>query len=480
LTAPASVGGRVRATLAIARRAVGQRQIPFLPDEERHRMRDARVRALVRYAADTVPHYRDLFRAEGIEPGDIRTASDLERLPLLDRGQLDSDPDRFVSTSPQGRESVVFPTNGTTGTPLAIRHDQPSMLANVAYGERERVVEARLSGQRLRYVVVDVNYGPRDTGYQLLRFYRDRTIIPLRPARHMLRLSEPFERTLHDINRLRPAVLQGYGSYLEAFFGWLQDRDADMHLPKLVLYGSDTMTPPGRLLVEKRFGIPVISRYNAVEAFKIGFTCEARDGVHVEDDLCHVRVVDGAERPAPPGALGEVVISNLVNHGTVLLNYRLGDLAAWSETPCACGRSTPRLSDVEGRLETTLRLPGGRFVPEGAVQVLLKDLGLVTFQLVQVEPTRYRLKLMAAMREQAEQALPGALTDLRGLLGEGATVEPSFHEHLEAGPRGVFRYVFPMTAYASPPPPRSAPSGTASASARAAPWPAPRSRESGR
>jgi phenylacetate-CoA ligase len=438
--------GRIRTTLAIARLAVGQRDVPFTPDEERHRMRDRRVREIVRYAAETVPHYRDLFRAEGIDPAEIRTARQLEWLPLLDRAQLDADPDRFVSRSPRGREALLFPTNGTTGTPLAIRHDQPSMLANVAYGERERVVEARFAGRRLRYAVADVNYGPRDTGYQLNRLYRQRTLIPVRPSRHMLRLTEPFERVVEEINRLRPLVLQGYGSYLEAFFEHLLATGAPMHLPKLVLYGSDTMTPAGRRLVEERFGIPVISRYNAVEAFKIGFVCEERAGVHLEDDLCHVRILDAGGGPVAPGAPGEVVISNLVNHGTVLLNYRLGDVAARSRERCPCGRSTPRLSGVEGRLESTLHLPDGRFVPEGAVQVLLKDRGVLTFQLVQLAARRYELKLLASAREEVEPRLPEALPELRELLGGGAVVEPSFDEALDPGPRGVFRYVFPMTA----------------------------------
>ena len=58
----------------------------------------------------------------------------------------------------------------------------------------------------------------------------------------------------------------------------------------------------------------VMSRYCAVEAFKIGYFCEERTGFHLHDDLCHVRIVraDGTARRA--GEPGEIVISNLVNH----------------------------------------------------------------------------------------------------------------------------------------------------------------------
>ena len=43
------------------------------------------------------------------------------------------------------------------------------------------------------------------------------------------------------------------------------------------------------------------------------------------------------------------MVSNLVNRGTVLLNYRLGDVAAKLDGRCACGRTLPMMSFLEGR-----------------------------------------------------------------------------------------------------------------------------------
>ena len=432
---------RLRNTAVIARGAAGQRRIPYLPDEQRHVLRDERVRAIARHAAETVPHYRDLFRSEGIDAREIRTAADLDQLPLLDRGQIQEAPERFLSESAQG--ALLFPTNGTTGKPLEVWHDRASVLENLALGERERVVEAGLTGRRVRYRVLDVNYGPRDTGFGVLRFYREQTVMPLRPARHMVLINDPFDRVVDAVNRLKPHVLQGYGSYLEAFFHEAEQTGAELHRPAVVLYGSDTMTPAGRRFIEQRFGIPVISRYNAVEAFKIGFTCEERDGVHLEDDLCRLRVLDAEGNEPPPGQIGEVVISNLVNRATVLLNYRLGDVAARSEGACGCGRLTPMLADVGGRLERTLRAQDGSFVPEGAIQVRLKDRGAHSFQLVQLAADRYELKVVA---EDYERILPGLTEDLHDLLGSEIHVETSSHERLEPGPRGVFQYVLPLEA----------------------------------
>ena len=71
------------------------------------------------------------------------------------------------------------------------------------------------------------------------------------------------------------------------------------------MYMAEAMPPGGRELIEQDFGIAVMSRYSAAEAFKIGFYCERRTGFHLHEDLCHVRVVDEDGRRCPmasPGA----------------------------------------------------------------------------------------------------------------------------------------------------------------------------------
>ena len=125
----------------------GQRSIPYAPRAYVERLRDARVRRLVRYAARTVPFYREAFVRLGLDPREIRTASDLARLPLVEKDDLRRDPEAFVSTSRTGRDAIPFETSGSTGSRVRIFHDRRSLLANVAYGERERAVVGHVLGR---------------------------------------------------------------------------------------------------------------------------------------------------------------------------------------------------------------------------------------------------------------------------------------------------------------------------------------------
>ena len=76
----------------------------------------------------------------------------------------------------------------------------------------------------------------------------------------------------------------------------------------------------------------------------IAYECEAHVGHHVVGEGYIVEVLkDG--RPAAPGEIGEVVVTDLNNYCLPFIRYRIGDLAEAldpNET-CACGRGLPRI-----------------------------------------------------------------------------------------------------------------------------------------
>jgi phenylacetate-CoA ligase len=431
---------KLAGNLTVLAKIPGQKRVPYLPEERIRELRDERVRETVRYAAETVPHYRDLFRSEGIDPREVRTAEDLSNLPLLEKATVQASPERFVSESTLGRESVEFLTSGSTGTRLRIHHDRRSLLQNIAYAERQRVVEAKLIGKRFRYTKMWIGW-PGGTGPTVHGFYRKSTFIPVRPTHHHVSSAEPFDRVVELINDVRPDFLGGFGSYFDLFFRLAAKQDSLRHLPRVLLYGGDMMSAEGKQLVEEHFGVPVVSAYNAVEAFQIAFQCEERRNFHLHADLTHVTVVG---ENADDGE-GEIVISNLVNRGTVLLNYRLGDLARLGPAGCPCGRTLPVLTELHGRVLDILALPDGRFITEGRIwNVVKRRPEVLRYQFVQVEPLRFQLKLVTADPAIYEQVVPGVVQELRGVLGDSATIEPSYHESLETGPRGKFRSVLSL------------------------------------
>jgi len=137
---------RLKGTMVVAVNLPQQWHLPYLPPDQLYAIRDERVRQIVRYAAETVPFYRDFFASQGMDPRDIRTAENLEQLPLIDKEVVRLQPERFVSTSRWGREAVPFDTSGTTTVPQTIYHDKRSILLDSAFNERGRQVRRKLLG----------------------------------------------------------------------------------------------------------------------------------------------------------------------------------------------------------------------------------------------------------------------------------------------------------------------------------------------
>jgi phenylacetate-CoA ligase len=195
------------------------------------------------------------------------------------------------------------------------------------------------------------------------------------------------------------------------------------------------MTEAGRELIENKFGIRVFSRYNAVESFRIGFSCERQHGFHLREDLCCLRIVDTRGNQVKDGEPGEVVLTNLVNRGTVLINYRIGDLGAITHEPCPCGRTLPMLARLEGRSEDIIYLADGRMVHPRTVWSVFKERNdVLRYQLIQHQPDKFELRIVPAGSQARDAVVNSILEDLEKLLGP-VEITTSCLEELPMGGR---------------------------------------------
>ena len=428
-------------SFVIAANLPGQLGVPYLPEERLRDLRDRRVRETVDYAARTVPYYQELFRTLGIDPREIRTAEDLERLPLIDKALLREDAQRFVSTSQRGRTAVPFDTTGSTGPPVTVFHDRRSMLANSAFNRRERAAMREILGEEAGRRTLYIGYSGA-TLSEVRTFLQRARFTPIRSRALQVSIAEPVQKVVQITNEYRPAIIASVGSYIEMLFRTVATRGLDMHCPRMVVYGSDTMSDGGRRLIEEHFGVAVYSSYQAVEAFKIGFYCRERRHFHLHADLTHVRVVDEAGRTLPNGQMGEVVISNLVNRGTVLLNYRLGDVASLLDGPCPCGRTLPLLSNLQGRSTSIIRLPGGEVMHPWAVDEVVRGWDeVIQYQMVQHAEDAIELRLVTANRAVFERVSQDVASEVGHVIGGPVTINPVYFEHLGPDRDGKFRYL---------------------------------------
>jgi phenylacetate-CoA ligase len=424
-------------------RVRGERRLAFAPLDRLVETQSRRVRAMVRHAYATVPHYREAIDAAGLVPSDFKSAGDLARLPLISGEHLAAAPERFESSRYAGIETFPLESSGTGGRKKTVRYSAAALFTALAHGHRQRAVFAHFLERRAGYREMRA-HRIESVSAQLRRFYAANAWIPraLDLERSEIFVESSFDEARSSINAFRPDVLYGYGSYLGALFRWAHERRIDLHRPRLVWYGADRMAEGDRDLMESELGVPVISTYQADEALRIAFQCEYRRGFHLSLDDVAVRVVDARGENVGPGESGEIVISNLTNPVTVLLNYKLGDVVTSSAEVCPCGRSLPLIERIEGRADDLLRLPGGESRHSLAIVRHLQAVpGVIRVQLVQERLDRVTLRAICEAGVDWPVVKAALEEVLHRLLGGALTVECRRVDAVEVEPGGKVRAV---------------------------------------
>lgn len=442
--ARAALGRRLAGSAYLGWQLWGQARYPFRSPAAVRQDQSRRIQATVAHAFRHVPYYRDVQRRLGLAPEEFRTEESLARLPVVERADLHRDPERFISDVARRPDLLHLHSSGSTGMPVSVFYDAAALFQNAAHAERDRAARAGIVGRRRGYRQSLI--GSRGGGVEASQQYLEaRALLPSRVAirSQMLSIHDPLEDTVRELDAFRPDVIRTHGSYLGLLFTWLSARNLRCHRPAAAVFGGDGLPDGARRLIERDFGVAVFSAYQAIEALRIGFECEARAGFHLNVDLYPIRIASPNGHPASPGEPGEVLVSNLVSRGTMLLNYRLGDRAFVLEGPCPCGRTLPRLGGLMGRQDDFITLPTGRLVhPMTLGLPYLSHPDLWQYQIVQHDHTRLELRIVGSPALAREALRTHILRDWPRRLGtEVVSVDVRFVDRVETGPHGKVQRV---------------------------------------
>jgi phenylacetate-CoA ligase len=421
--------------------ALPEWSFPFRSQAVVKRTQRRRLRAMVAHAHEHVPYYRETMRRLGFGPGDFETANDLAKLPLIEREQLQRDPEYFVSRAKPLSSYLEVETSGSTGEPVALFLGAGRLFQRGLGFQRIEPTLARLSGTRWRRRVALI------LPPSAFKAPPDGALYVQWPGLHQRELCRAFSlfdppaEIARRIDEFRPHVITSYGSYVEELYVHLVSEGRSFHRPNVVTYGADPISDPVRRLMSEQLGVAVLSVYRTVESPVIGWECEHQCGHHLNVDLCPIRILDADRREVPSGETGQVVVSNLVNRGTVLLNYMLDDVASRLPEPCRCGRSLPLLSHVEGRSTDWLRSAAGRPIHARALATnLLRDFwkGIRRYQLIQERPGHVRVVTVTAPGADQEQIRSRVVAKARRL-EDPIDAEVEFSESLPRTEGGKVR-----------------------------------------
>lgn len=400
-------------------------------------LQDHLLRTMVAYAAEHVPHWRELFARLRLDPRDIRTRTDLGALPVLTKDAIRERPEAFRSDLyPDGPDVERYHTSGTTGEALEIAVTLEALKLEKAFTWLHREWGGVALGDRVAafigYSVVPI--ARRRPPFWVYDKVENRLIFSLH---HM---SEPllgdYARALADF---RPEAIIGYPTAIYLMALWLRDHGVERVRPRAVFTASETLLARYRQVIEEAFGCRVLDWYGASEFIANIVQCE-QGRYHVKQEYGLVEVLDEAGAPAPPGRPGRLICSGLNNHAMPLLRYQVGDTAARSaESGCPCGRAGKLMEGITGRIEDVIVTPDGRHVSR--LDFIFKTIENVReAQMIQDEVDHLRVRVVPR-DGYGEADAARIVANLRERLGERIRIEI---ETVDAIPRlasGKFRYV---------------------------------------
>jgi phenylacetate-coenzyme A ligase PaaK-like adenylate-forming protein len=399
------------------------------------------------------PFYRARFRALGIEPGDIRSLDDLQKLPPTPKDDYIRDPEAFrlraddlpadFATTERVIWDIAYTTGTTSGRPSPFYNTTHDAYAVWDQARRCNEAEGVRADDRVAnlYPIADFPTGA------FLSVARSAMIAGL-PVVHGLTGSASSEFKVRNslaeavtkVNALRPTILWGVPSFIRRFLDGAQGQGGFADVRLVITSGEPV---PAALRAEFRERLAQLGASAVDIRARYAFT-EMQGGLvqcvddaaaqNVAPDLYYLEAVDEAGRRLPDGEPGMLAITHLHRRGTVLLRYLVGDVVALSRAPCPhCGRlgervvATPRrtgslvkcrgmLVNTDVVIETVSALPGiGQFQV-----VFMRDAGAMDRMVIRIEgdagatdvgEIAARVREAVSLRPEVEFVARGTLYD---------------------------------------------------------------------
>jgi phenylacetate-CoA ligase len=124
--------------------------------------------------------------------------------------------------------------------------------------------------------------------------------------------------------------------------------------------------------IEQAWGARTYDHAGMTEMGAFGFSCEQRQGIHVNEDEFIVEILHPLTgQPVAEGEVGELILTNLGRWGGPALRYRTGDLVRHGGYSCPCGRSFLLLpGGILGRADDMLVVRGVTVYPSALANIL--------------------------------------------------------------------------------------------------------------
>jgi phenylacetate-CoA ligase len=403
-----------------------------------------KLRAQVRWAWDRSPFYRRHWEAAGVTPETLGTLGDLAKFPVVQKADLRAAQAAhppfgdYVCVDASGI-ARIHGTSGTTGRPtvFAVGAEDWGRIgeahARVMWGAGLRPGDTILvcSFFSLYLGSWGALHGGERLGAAMFPFGAGATGQTLMAVRWAA--------------ELKPSAFYGTPSYALHFAETARRDGVDprsLGFRTLFFSGEPGAgIPATRRLIEDTFGGICVDMGSMAEMtpWMTNAECRYRTGMHLWQDIVYTQVCDPETfQPVPYGAEGTAVYTHLERTSQPMIRLVSGDRTRWTDEPCPCGRTYPRLPlGLYGRIDDMIVVRGENVYPSAIEDTLRAIPGFGGEFRIIVSRREAMDELLVQAEYAASHADPSARAALQARIREQLRARLGVHPLIELVAEGT-------------------------------------------
>ena len=415
--------------------------------EKKQAVQFEKLQKLVNYAYEHVKFYRRYWDTHGFHPDDLKTISDINKIPIINKDIVRDNVADFISDQANREELIEHKTGGSTGIPLVFYYNAEADYYRALAVERWKLQGGVTNVFEKSCIVFrspesllnNEKIWSRGTKYYgAYGMFRNELILS---ANNMY--PHVLEQYIKKMKAFKPSYIHGYASAVYMIADHM--RQDNIKIPvKTVLTSSDCLTRQMRETIEDVFCCKVFDRYGLGEEAASAVECDVHDGYHIDMDKCVIQVVDENDNELETTS-GRIIGTGLCNYAMPFIRYDTGDVGKITNSPCKCGRKTPRLYELEGRGKDVIVLPSGKKISpawlDQAMPIQFADC-ISESQFEQID--KYNLTIHIVLRQSVikeEFEKSGIIEAMEHLFDNELKIKLRFHSVLPRGDGGKLRRI---------------------------------------
>ena len=371
-------------------------QLETLPWEEKRMVLENQLQRAVLIAVEEAAAMREKFKEAGIGPTDIQSLEDLQSLPITPKAQMR----QLQQASP--------PFGGFLGVDLDKLRRIYTSPGAIFDPEGHQVDYWRLQG-----VFFNTGFRPGDRVLNTFSYHLTPGGLMCDEALSGIGCTVVpggIGNTETQVQLMQELKLTGYvgvPSFLQAIIERAEQEGKDFRRDfslQIAVTAGEMLTTASRTRLEEDCGILVRQFLATADVGGIAYECGEKNGMHFADYRV-IEVVDPETgKQLGPGQIGEVVVTLLENPVYPLIRFGTGDLSYYEEESCPCGRTSPRLMKLVGRVDQVTKVRGMFIHPSQVEEVVAAFPEIQTAQaVVEREQDRDKLTFCIVLAEASSQ-----------------------------------------------------------------------------